>query len=265
MSTMPLTTRLKHALADHVPHRLTGPVLRSIMPARSPFKWADHNAKAIFVHVPKTAGTSVKLDLFDGENFGHCRISNYYLFDPQRAERYFKFCFVRNPWDRFLSAYIYLRSGAQRTQADCAFCANYLQQHADFEAFCLALRDDHQRRKIMDFIHFQPQLSWLTVAPNAELAHRRLAHPRLAMDYVGRYETFARDWASIRQKLGLTLGFTPGLTPGLTGEKAPAHARASNQRTYQDHYTEQTKQIVGTLYARDIEVFGYRFHEDDAG
>ncbi len=58
-------------------------------------------SKCIFVHIPKSAGTSVKNALFPNtKGPGHRMAMDYYLENPKKYEEYFVFAFVRNPFDR---------------------------------------------------------------------------------------------------------------------------------------------------------------------
>lgn len=52
----------------------------------------------IFIHIPKTAGSSMQAVLGHG---GHETI--YHFMEQDGFDGAFKFAFVRNPWDRFIS------------------------------------------------------------------------------------------------------------------------------------------------------------------
>jgi chondroitin 4-sulfotransferase 11 len=107
----------------------------------------SHDHQCIFTHVPKTAGKSIRY-LFglpefkhqykaDGRNvehgFGHRRLSEFV--NEKYFAEYFKFAFVRNPFDRLVSAFFYLDNGGC-----CAADDEYRREHlapykGDFAAF----------------------------------------------------------------------------------------------------------------------------------
>ena len=152
---------------------------------------------------------------------GHGHISLEQLrqvMDPRRFGEYFKFAFVRNPFDRFVSY--------------CAFMTR------DGSAFA----DDPQRvmRRFLEqppehHILFAPQHRFVTDSDGAMLA-----------DYVGRVETMQESFDFIVGKLGV---------PSVELEKVNSTKRAS----YRDYYDQQLIDGVASLYARDLELFGYDF------
>ena len=68
--------------------------------------------RCIFFHIPKTAGVAVCDGLFGNRGPGHMDVEiAKVVFGKWRFQSFFKFCFVRNPWDRLVSAFHYLRHG----------------------------------------------------------------------------------------------------------------------------------------------------------
>lgn len=183
----------------------------------------------IFIHVTKTAGTSVALSLF-GEQPGHYTGAEYRVFFGRDFERYFKFAFVRNPWDRALSAFKYLKSGGWNSY-DRAWAASHLDRITSFEQFVHEWLDETTWRQ---HIHFRPQYDFVT--------DRR---GRLLLDYLGYLETLPADFAHIATRLGITATLQ--------------HTNVTEKSDYRAAYTPATRDLVGRLYRRDVELFGYDF------
>ena len=101
----------------------------------------------LFIHIPKTAGTSISQALF-GSDFGHCTVDHYEIFSPKRFHNYFKFAFVRNPWDRFLSAYKFLNKGGMYS-VDKNWADIHFSEFNDFDQFVLSLKKEDQAQRIL--------------------------------------------------------------------------------------------------------------------
>lgn len=187
-------------------------------------------SRAIFVHVPKAAGTSVALGLFGQLPYHYTALQYRVIFGRKDFERYFKFSFVRNPWDRLHSAYTFLQGGGWDDKDRAWFDAN-LSRFPDFEAFVM---DWLTRDRRSDYIHFRPQVDFV--------CDRRL---NLLVDQLGRFENLARDYASVARRLGRPETVT--------------HANASRKTNYNSAYSDEMKQHVEDVYAEDIETFDYSF------
>jgi len=75
----------------------------------------NHEKKLIFIHIPKTAGTSIYKSLgvkdisYQNKLLGHESIENYKERYKSYWDIYLKFTVVRDPIDRFISAYKFIR------------------------------------------------------------------------------------------------------------------------------------------------------------
>ncbi len=210
----------------------------------------SHKYKCIFVEVPKTGSTSVRailgkawkphLNLWEIKNYMESNWSHYggrtnrivaglYLLLPQERrmeigrkqfESYFKFGFVRNPWDRVVSLY-------ERAEA------LQLKDKMSFEEFV-----DWIQYSSSTCVHSSPhryQLDWFVDANGNVLA-----------DFIGKFERLDEDWAFVGQKLGIS-------------ERLP-HRRANPRaRHYTEYYTPRTRDVIATRFKVDIERFGYEF------
>jgi hypothetical protein len=202
----------------------------------SPFEDGILRNKAIFIHVPKAAGSSIKTELYGKPMYGHRRICQFYADDPEKAAAFFKFAFVRNPWDRMLSAFSYLHQENGSTARDRDFARRHLKHHADFGAFMLALEDCDYRAEVMKYIHFRPQAVWICMP--GEKTH--------AMDFLGRFETMEEDLSIVRERLGRE-------TKPLTQVRPSKHVH------YRDAYSDKARRLVEEIYADDIALLGYAF------
>jgi len=67
--------------------------------------------RLIFVHVPRVAGTSIARALYGPVKPRHHSIRYYRAIDPRFFEQADSFALVRDPFDRFASAYAFVRGG----------------------------------------------------------------------------------------------------------------------------------------------------------
>jgi hypothetical protein len=65
----------------------------------------------IFVHVPRVAGTSIVRALYGGGCIHHHSMRYYRALDPGFARSADSFALLRDPFDRFASAYAFVRGG----------------------------------------------------------------------------------------------------------------------------------------------------------
>jgi hypothetical protein len=80
---------------------------------RVPARMAERNL--IFVHVPRAAGTSISRALY-GEGCTHHHSARYYrAVHPRLWARAQTFAVLRDPFDRFASAYAFVRAGGTPT------------------------------------------------------------------------------------------------------------------------------------------------------
>lgn len=185
--------------------------------------------ECIFIHIPKTAGTSMAMVLFDKDS-RHVRYTEYEKADWRKFKRYFKFTFVRNPWDRLVSAYFFLKQGGLSEQ-DREWAKDNLQDYPDFKGFVL---DWINETNIWTSVHFLPQYHF--VCDSAD---------EVMMDFVGRFESIESDFLYVAKRLGCT--------------RSLSKTNAGSQQHYSNYYDEETQEIVRQAYARDIELFGYEF------
>lgn len=200
--------------------------------ARNPYSSYEEDKKVIFVHVPKGAGKYVSKTLLGAPNgTGHSKII-YYMRDKKRFKSYFKFTFVRNPWDRLVSAFFYIKNFDPLSN-DRIFFDHYIGQNTTFEGFVLKLADDNFWKLIRKWEHFTPQSEFICNKSGD-----------ICIDYLGRYESLNFDLKKIADKIGVSFSSSDPLN-------------VSKHRYFKDYYSAETRRIVGHRYTKDISLLGY--------
>jgi hypothetical protein len=186
--------------------------------------------KCIFIHVPKVAGTSIKNILFPGSTgIGHKLAMDYYLDAPEKFEKYFVFAFVRNPYDRLVSAYNYLMQGGKGGAKDIDFRDRYLTAYEDFTDFVV---HGLNKPEMASYWHFMQQ-HYYVVNFRGEIM----------VDFIGHFETLEEDFNKVAQRLGVDVTLP--------------HTNKSIRHTYQSYYTDETRRIAYEYYKKDFELLGY--------
>lgn len=186
--------------------------------------------KAIFVHITKAAGTSTALSLFGALPYHYTAWQYRVIFGRKAFNQYFKFTFVRNPWDRLYSAYSFLKNGGWDDQ-DRRWAEENLSDTNDFNDFVLNWLTTE---RLYSHIHFWPQSRFV-------LDHKG----KLLVDYIGYFETINEDFAVIARRLNT--------------EASLSHTNASPRKDYRSVYSAAAAQKVLELYREDVDLFGYEF------
>jgi hypothetical protein len=137
-----------------------------------------------------------------------------------------KFAFVRNPWDRAVSLFAFLKR------------RGLLDEGETFADFARRLQE---RRHDPVGLYTARRLSWCN--PQVEFLRGFDGQP--AADFIGRFESLGEDLAVVARKLGLAIGLM--------------HLNAERHEHYREMYDDTTRALVGEAYAEDIETFGYKF------
>lgn len=238
----------------------------------------SHKHKCIFVHIPKTAGMSVENAFLQSLNLKFYKgqapslilsyNSNYDLGPPSLAHltaeeyvkhsfisqelfnEYFKFTFIRNPYERIVSIYRYF--GFHRI--------------LKFEKF-MEIQFPLLQKEREYFV--RPQVDYIFDERGNQL-----------VDFVGKFENLQQDFEKIKthilgsiaplkhinenrynynwysrwnlKYIYKTVGQYPYLLP---------HIYLFNPvyDCYQDYYTTKARKLVEKFYSRDIEYFNYQF------
>ena len=187
-----------------------------------------HKGKFLFVWINKTAGVSVNRALgINKDLYNHYTAME--LRDIVGAAAFgnmFKFCFVRNPWDKVVSEFRFRIWTYQNELTSDASFAEWVR---------LAYVDKDSRYHDWPKM-FLPQLEWITDEEG-----------RIAVDFVGRFENLQNDFDIVCGAIKI-------------GRQPLCHENRSRETgRYRSYYDSETKAIVEELFKADIEYFGYEF------
>ena len=213
-----------------------------------------NDLKCVFVHIPKTAGTSIEqvlyprlsrkrltisrmsdTNLFVGWNeehkfwMHHATMQQINDFYEKDVFKYFKFSFVRNPYEREISDWKFLRGKSHKRWRSKTFL-KYLNREGNFERILSNSNDKSTRTD-----HTYPQYDFIYDD-----------NGKCLVDFIGKTENLQEDFNIICDKIGIPR------------QKLP-HEKKGDYKHYTEYYDDETREIVAEKYAKDIEYFGYKF------
>jgi hypothetical protein len=193
--------------------------------------------KVAFVHIQKTGGSTVARLL-------RANIPDIYMVGERHEfamrgvkeledwDEYFKFAFVRNPWERLVSWYsmvtTFRKAGNELWQYVHDNCSN-------FEEFIHNCTDEVEIRKGVHYSFAYNQLDYVTDEDGD-----------LIVDFIGRFESFDKDVCKVFDRIGVEIEAVP-------------HWNHSRHTHHSAFYTPETERIVRERFEKDIEYFGYEF------
>jgi hypothetical protein len=208
----------------------------------------------LYCETPKVASSTIKKTLQDleleGLGAGDASIRRLYdrsrspLLNPLQVgdfkalladPRFFKFCFVRNPYARILSAYLdkFEMDPDSRRHAlrKYRMRGELWKRNIEFKDFIELV--SRQRPEQMD-LHWRPQV--LQIFKGA-----------IAYDQIGKLENFRADFRSVLEHIGAD----PTSFEGVRVEATHASKKVL------EYYDQRSAETVRSLYKEDFEAFGY--------
>lgn len=205
--------------------------------------------KGRFIYLPIAKAMSGTIDVLLGDRAVHQKMNSKIYSRKLRmsfcAEEYeqkkleylnktrdevFIFSFVRNPWDRVVSALSYLPNKNLK-----GFMFSGSLTAKQFQRFVKKVLVKHGPSFYVDF---REQSDYL------------LLNDEPFVDFIGRYEQFPKDWIYVSDKIGLVNRNIPVL-------------RKSKHKHYSHYYDDESRMIVSKLFSKDIKLLGYNFEESN--
>ena len=146
------------------------------------------------------------------------------LLNDSQATEYFKFTFVRNPWDRMVSTYMWFMDDTNPGVSNVF----------DRKASCL---DEFVEMFFRysgsgDVWHRYSQVSYLWT--------------RYGVNFVGRFENLQKDFDVVCDKLGIP-------------HQELLHIGKTEHKPYWEYYTDDSREFILDRYKDDIETYSYEF------
>ena len=206
--------------------------------------------RSIFIHIPKTAGTSItdafspslyeylyelallyklrkrvrrqtgKVVPYNLDRLVHVNASSILdTLGESIYNEFYKFAFVRNPWDWHVSYY------------------NHILRYKvapDHEEVCKMSGFDEYLEWRCNNKYNPKQKDFITGSSG-----------EIIVDFVGKYENLERDFKRVCDLLGLSVDLQ--------------HLNQGNHGGYRKYYNDFTKRMVSNYFGEDIQMFGYNF------
>ena len=180
----------------------------------------------IFIHINKTAGTSV------GRSLGVNRKNHLTVREAIDSvgrevwESSYTFAFVRNPWAKVVSHYRYrVKTNHTKLQDRPIPFSEWVRKtygpEKDFYYYDVAKM-------------FQPQSEWV-----------KNHHGEIDIDFIGKFENISSDFEVVKKQVGL--------------KSELLCLNTTDSTPYREYYCPDTIDIVGEWFKEDIDLFDYQF------
>lgn len=226
----------------------------------------NHDLKAIFIHIPKTAGIYIRstlekyycFDLYllkrpDHETFCNTNLKyngnselnltfccnkgviSYYKSSPELNEimdlddekwkNYKKFCVVRNPYAKAISAWKYL----MRT----------LNLNIDFGVYL----------KFKDIVS-ENEYWHLFISQYENLIDE---NNELLIDYIIKFENLENEFQSVLNKIGIDK---------ICHDDLIVKNKSESDDYYKNYYNQESLKIINEIYEKDFDFFNYKMYDN---
>ena len=221
----------------------------------------SHRKKFIWVHLPKCAGTSIRELLqtnpifqadvlpmwhtkrpinwkeypkVDTNLWTHSSAKEIRTYFDERGyiwDDYFKFAFIRNPWERAVSSYEYFRQIVSKNENAPDFNKSLSEMAIDQPPKNFIMRDIHSNWKPHNYIYDDDG--------------------KLMVDFVGKVENIEQDFEAVVNKI-LPLA-------NITQWRLPRRNTTTKNKSYRDYYDDESIEYIRNRDAKIIELGQYEF------
>jgi Sulfotransferase family len=243
----------------------------------------SHKHKFIFVHVPKTGGTSITFSLINHlgpkdvvmgclppfeklsweskKNGGLHKHSKAFEINNSMGKSfddYYSFAFIRNPYDLIVSQYYWWRTTDAKWNKTAIKLKEFVM-NATFEEFVLSGRG-YQKRRQFPFLFDEKTVNELTLISNKVMKDkisiseaneliRRYRKKHFLINQIEKFETFENGIKRIQTDLNLQLKVVFNNTS----------KELRSFKNYRSHYSQSTQSVIEKFALVDLILFDYGF------
>lgn len=186
----------------------------------------------IYIHINRTGGSTIEEKIFGAKRNKQDHRTAQFLAKkfPNRWQNYFKFCVVRNPWDKMVSMYHHRSQNFWKRKR---WDTKHFQPGGKYDTFdkwlnCIAKGyHKYAQRNVTS------QIKWIQVGGNIE------------MDHIIYYDNYTEQVNNLLSWLNIDASIEV--------------INNSNRSNYREYYTKQTKQLIADWFKQDIETFNFKF------
>lgn len=194
---------------------------------------------AIFIHLPKNAGTSVTRWMQNNISFQVKKAKRKHDGYQESLSKYgpfnFSFVVVRNPYDRIVSSYFYNKRLFDSREDITLQDVEKLNGRKKDKRYRTYKLQEIVRKGFAEFVKSK---YWHPVQkPQHEMSQ--------GVQHILKYENLQEDFKIVQNYFEC--------------DKPLSSSNVSQHRKYQDYYTEELYDIVTKEFKKDLEVFNYCF------
>ncbi len=202
--------------------------------------------RVLFTHVSRTGGMSIdnclRRLLPDARPIvgQHAPLVAARALLGERFEQAYKFAFVRNPWERFVSWYALMAQTKYGGELDRTALIDPTAQHwQGFDAF------------LENWCAVEVQIAGVARRALSQWAQLVDANGVMLVNDIGRFETYAADVIRLFAKANLDLGEIEKIN-------------ASQHLHYSVYYSAFGRELIADLFPEDLAILGYQFEAESA-
>ena len=221
----------------------------------------SHETKVIWQRVGKCASCSIKEHLNNNVSDLEAFIDKEKTkkgIKKEHFDEYYKFMFVRNPYERLVSAYrnkIEHKQPGQRVSAGW-IVEKWMEEGISFSTFIERITSSEDI--LVTNSHWRPYWKF-----KETFGHE--------FDFIGKVENFDTDFSIVCNSIGIPSKNIPHKNMSLKGKKAWERRKEALETNtpvikpyhYSEYYTNKTRDLVKKAYAKDLRDFNYSYENSN--